>query len=221
MDALEMKPAGRGSIQERHDRLRRAVDHVAHLLPAQGPIGVFVHPARQAPGFRSFDSSPKLLYNRYFPETFTQDYNAQKNFPTEQPQARQNARVSDTYEDRRRPGRHSPAPRHRPQEADGQLRAVTRSRRRNQQAFPKVSGCCDQAISEGFTIREHATRVHSSRLSACLYQSCRSQSSRHRSPRKRLAPVSDLPRPKHSAKPLCATESGAGCVKPSGSSWHH
>ena len=29
--------------QSRPDRLRRAVEHVAHLLPRQGPIGVFVH----------------------------------------------------------------------------------------------------------------------------------------------------------------------------------
>jgi uncharacterized protein YbcC (UPF0753/DUF2309 family) len=27
----------------RHERLRRALDHAAHLLPMQGPIGVFVH----------------------------------------------------------------------------------------------------------------------------------------------------------------------------------
>ncbi|HUI82025.1 MAG TPA: DUF2309 domain-containing protein [Bryobacteraceae bacterium] len=27
----------------RHDRLRSAVDHAAHLLPMQGPIGVFIH----------------------------------------------------------------------------------------------------------------------------------------------------------------------------------
>lgn len=30
-------------MEDRHDRLRRAVEHVAHLLPKQGPIGVFVH----------------------------------------------------------------------------------------------------------------------------------------------------------------------------------
>src|SRR5688500_9443668 len=30
-------------IKERKARLRRAVDHAAHLLPMQGPIGVFVH----------------------------------------------------------------------------------------------------------------------------------------------------------------------------------
>jgi hypothetical protein len=29
--------------QPRQDELRQAVDHAAHLLPAQGPIGVFVH----------------------------------------------------------------------------------------------------------------------------------------------------------------------------------
>src|SRR5215469_9595301 len=27
----------------RYDRLRAAADHAAHLLPMQGPIGVFVH----------------------------------------------------------------------------------------------------------------------------------------------------------------------------------
>src|SRR5258708_39106784 len=32
-----------GSTSERQDRLRRAVDCVAHLLPLPGPIGVFVH----------------------------------------------------------------------------------------------------------------------------------------------------------------------------------
>jgi len=32
-----------GLIGVRLERLRRAVDHVAHLLPKQGPIGVFIH----------------------------------------------------------------------------------------------------------------------------------------------------------------------------------
>src|SRR5438105_7054915 len=31
------------SNQSRRDRLRQAVEQVAHLLPMQGPIGVFVH----------------------------------------------------------------------------------------------------------------------------------------------------------------------------------
>jgi uncharacterized protein YbcC (UPF0753/DUF2309 family) len=31
------------AVGSREDRLRRAVDHAAHLLPMQGPIGVFVH----------------------------------------------------------------------------------------------------------------------------------------------------------------------------------
>src|SRR5215475_12484563 len=31
------------SATKRRDRLRHAVDHLAHLLPMQGPIGVFVH----------------------------------------------------------------------------------------------------------------------------------------------------------------------------------
>ncbi len=31
------------SKQSRLDRLLRAVEHAAHLLPQQGPIGVFVH----------------------------------------------------------------------------------------------------------------------------------------------------------------------------------
>jgi len=31
------------SVGSREDRLRRAVNHAAHLLPMQGPIGVFVH----------------------------------------------------------------------------------------------------------------------------------------------------------------------------------
>src|SRR5271165_7510384 len=30
-------------MAERRDKLRQAVDHAAHLLPMQGPIGVFVH----------------------------------------------------------------------------------------------------------------------------------------------------------------------------------
>jgi hypothetical protein len=32
-----------GSLELRQARLRQAVDHAAHLLPVQGPIGVFVH----------------------------------------------------------------------------------------------------------------------------------------------------------------------------------
>jgi len=32
-----------GSLELRQARLRRALDHAAHLLPVQGPIGVFVH----------------------------------------------------------------------------------------------------------------------------------------------------------------------------------
>ena len=44
-----MTPAGSNSRQEdrlarlRRDRLREAVEHTTHLLPMQGPIGVFVH----------------------------------------------------------------------------------------------------------------------------------------------------------------------------------
>jgi len=34
---------GHPSSDLRSTRLRQAVDHAAHLLPAQGPIGVFVH----------------------------------------------------------------------------------------------------------------------------------------------------------------------------------
>jgi uncharacterized protein YbcC (UPF0753/DUF2309 family) len=36
-------PPNNGCASGRHDRLRRAVQHATHLLPAQGPIGVFVH----------------------------------------------------------------------------------------------------------------------------------------------------------------------------------
>ena len=31
------------SVLSRRDKLRHAVEHIAHLLPAQGPIGVFIH----------------------------------------------------------------------------------------------------------------------------------------------------------------------------------
>jgi uncharacterized protein len=31
------------SAQSQQDQLRQVVEHAAHLLPAQGPIGVFVH----------------------------------------------------------------------------------------------------------------------------------------------------------------------------------
>ena len=31
------------ALRERQEKLRQAVDHVAHFLPKQGPIGVFVH----------------------------------------------------------------------------------------------------------------------------------------------------------------------------------
>ena len=34
---------GEHSPQTREDRLRHAIDHAAHVLPMQGPIGVFVH----------------------------------------------------------------------------------------------------------------------------------------------------------------------------------
>jgi ribonuclease P protein component len=50
--------------------------------------------------------------------------NAQENFSTEQPSPRQDARVSEPHEDRRRPGRPFPPPRHRPQKADRQLGEV-------------------------------------------------------------------------------------------------
>ncbi len=43
MDALQTESAGNKLIRERQERLRRVVDHLAHLLPKQGPIGVFVH----------------------------------------------------------------------------------------------------------------------------------------------------------------------------------
>ena len=43
MDALRTESASKELIKERQERLRYAVDHVAHLLPKQGPIGVFVH----------------------------------------------------------------------------------------------------------------------------------------------------------------------------------
>src|SRR5579863_1089326 len=43
MDALRTESASKELIKERQERLRRTVDHVVHLLPKQGPIGVFVH----------------------------------------------------------------------------------------------------------------------------------------------------------------------------------
>ena len=43
MDALRTESASNELIKERQERLRHVVDHVAHLLPKQGPIGVFVH----------------------------------------------------------------------------------------------------------------------------------------------------------------------------------
>ena len=42
-DALRTESSSKELIQGRQERLRHAVDHVAHLLPKQGPIGVFVH----------------------------------------------------------------------------------------------------------------------------------------------------------------------------------
>jgi len=50
--------------------------------------------------------------------------NAEKNFSTEQPSPRQNARVSESHEDRRRPGRPFPPPGYWPQKADRQLGEV-------------------------------------------------------------------------------------------------
>src|SRR5271166_6261340 len=43
MDALLTESASNELTKERQERLRHAVDHMAHLLPKQGPIGVFVH----------------------------------------------------------------------------------------------------------------------------------------------------------------------------------
>ena len=60
------------------------------------------------------------MYNRYFLD------NAKTNFSTEQPAPRENARFSEPHEDRRRPGRHLPPARRRPQEADRQLGEVAR-----------------------------------------------------------------------------------------------
>jgi len=34
---------GDQSAESRREKLRQAVEHVAHLLPMQGPVGVFVH----------------------------------------------------------------------------------------------------------------------------------------------------------------------------------
>ena len=42
-DALRTESSSKELIQGRQERLRHAVDHVVHLLPKQGPIGVFVH----------------------------------------------------------------------------------------------------------------------------------------------------------------------------------
>ena len=71
-----------------------------------------------------------LLYNRYF-----QEQNAKKNFSTEQPSPRQDARVSEPYEDLRRPGRHIPPPRPGPKEADCQLGEVAEHATKS--GFPK------------------------------------------------------------------------------------
>ena len=49
---------------------------------------------------------------------------AETYFSAEQSPARQNARVSEPHEDRRRTGRHLPPPRRRAQKADRQLREV-------------------------------------------------------------------------------------------------
>ena len=42
-DRLRTESGDSALIKQRHDRLRRVLDHAAHLLPRQGPIGVFVH----------------------------------------------------------------------------------------------------------------------------------------------------------------------------------
>jgi hypothetical protein len=59
------------------ERLRRAIDHAAHLLPAQGPIGVFIHhntlhafqhlPFEEAVerGGETFGCQPYLTEDRY------------------------------------------------------------------------------------------------------------------------------------------------------------
>ena len=43
-DKVSFMPYPRGSpIPDPHERLRHIVEHAARLLPAQGPIGVFIH----------------------------------------------------------------------------------------------------------------------------------------------------------------------------------
>ena len=77
-------------------------------------------PAQTGASASQRQSQLKPLYNRYFQD------NAKTYFPAEQPPSRQNARFSDPHEDRRRPGRHLPPARRRPQEADRQLGEVAR-----------------------------------------------------------------------------------------------
>src|SRR6185437_6252110 len=43
MSSSEDPESDDGSGQSRREALLRAVDHAAHLLPMQGPIGVFIH----------------------------------------------------------------------------------------------------------------------------------------------------------------------------------
>lgn len=75
-------------------------------------------------------TASNLLYNRYF-----QEQNAQKNFSAEQPSPRENARISEPHEDRRRPGRHIPSPRPGPEETDCQLGEVAEHATKS--GFPK------------------------------------------------------------------------------------
>ncbi len=68
---------------------------------------------------------PPVLYTHSFPDPqIRKEDNAETYFPTEQPSPRENPRFSDPHEDRKRPSRSLPPPRHRPQEADCQLGEV-------------------------------------------------------------------------------------------------
>ena len=152
---------------------------------------VMIEPVPPKPGTASWS----LCYNQYFHQ------HAETYVSTEQPAPREDARVSDPHEKRRRP-RCPLAPTSCPaQKAHRQLREVT-----GYQVFPKVSGCCAHPISERSTTLGRAIPAPFSPRSTFPGRT---------PPERALA----LQRRVRLARLLSAIGFADACAKPSGSNW--
>jgi len=160
-----------------------------------GPLHFVVSASRAVPHFGPRATASRGLF-------------VEAHVPTQQPQARQDARFSDPHEDCRWAGGAFPPPGRRPKEADRQLREVAGSRRFQDPAFPRVSGSFDPANSERSTITGRGTRVPFL-LPSVLRK-------RERADRGLVSR-----RPGVWGKRLCATVSADGCGKQRGLSWRN